>query len=101
MINVTSDIWSGTSPSGVMTVIDRLGRRTQAAQIAEAAHRQHLDPARRDDADKLVPLQVQRAGIVGLELEPAAAELCDLAGDAIAVGERDDVGPPLGMSWSR
>ena len=73
VINVTSDIWSGTSPSGVMTAIDRLGGRTQAAQVAEAVRRQHLDPARRDDADQLVPLQIQRAGIVGLELEPAAA----------------------------
>jgi hypothetical protein len=39
------------------------------------------------DAHQLVPLQIERAGIVGLELEPAALETDDLAGDAIAVRE--------------
>jgi len=38
------------------------------------------------------PLQVQRAGIVGLELEAAALESLDLAGDAVAVTERGNVG---------
>ena len=48
--------------------------------------------------DELVPFQIERAGVVGLELEPAPLEPDDLAGDAIAVGERDDVGPPLGVA---
>ena len=49
--------------------------------------------------DELVPLQIQRAGVVGLELEPAALEPDDFAGDPIAVGEGHDVGAALGMSW--
>jgi hypothetical protein len=57
----------------------------------------HFDPPRgRDDADQLVPLQIQRAGIVCTEFEPSAIEPLDLAGEPIAVRERDDVRLRLG-----
>ena len=73
-----------------------VGRLAEAAQEPPAVGRDDFNQPRWSTTlDELVPLQVQRAGIVGLELEPAALELFDFAGDAIAVGERDDVGAAL------
>ena len=73
-----------------------IGGLTEGAKEPRPSVSTHLDHAVRDEADELVPLEIQRAGVVGLELEPAAFEPLDLAGDAIAVGERDDVGLALG-----
>ena len=56
-----------------------------------------LDEPRRDDAEQLVPFDVQRARVVRLELEPAALETHDLTGDPVAVGKGDDVGPALAV----
>ncbi len=75
-------------------------RRAEGAQDPAAVLGHHFDGARRLHGGDLVPLQVERADVVRLELEPAAIEPDDLAGDPIAVGERDDVGAALGRGVS-
>jgi hypothetical protein len=49
--------------------------------------RHHFDQSFSDEAGQLVPFQIERAGIVGLELKSAAIEPNDLAGDPIVVCE--------------
>ena len=48
--------------------------------------------ARRFDAGDVVPLELDRPRIVCLQLETAALQVHDLAGDAVAVGKPHDVG---------
>ena len=74
-----------------------VGGPTQTAQISAAVCRQHFDDPLGHDAGQLVPFQIQSTGVVGLEHESAALELCNLAGDPIAVGEGHDVGLALRM----
>jgi hypothetical protein len=72
------------------------GRHQRAEEYASIRGR-HFNQTLRDDAGQLVPFQIERAGIVGLELEPSAFETYDFARNAIAIRERDDVGAPLGI----
>ena len=49
--------------------------RDQAAEKAASVARHDVELARgRDQADELVPFEIQRAGVIGLELELAAIE---------------------------
>jgi len=56
-----------------------------------AVQQLHLEQLRRRDRPHLVPFDVDRADIVGLQLEPATMELADLAGEPVAVSQLDDI----------
>ena len=96
MISATSDIGTDATTVGSDNAERSVGC-AQAPDEPSAIARHHLDEPRRDDAEQLVPFQVQRARVVRLELEPAALEAHDLAGDPVAVGKDDDVGPALAV----
>jgi hypothetical protein len=70
----------------------------KATQKCPAIAGEHLHHSRRHETSELVPFEIQRPRIVGLELEPASLEAIDLAGDPIAVGQVDEVGLSLGMN---
>ena len=73
---------------------DRLGAApSETAQKAPPIRGGHLELARRFDHRNLVPLEHDRPCIVGLEFQPAAIQLHDLAGVPVAVGQRDHIGP--------
>ena len=92
---VTSCIGSCAVASALATAIERLAPGPRLPRSGSPSLVVTSTRRVRDEADEIVPLEIQRAGVVGLELEPAAIETDDLTGDAVAVGERDDVGPPL------
>ena len=71
---------------------DARGSGRQRAENPPPVGRADLEQSHRLEAAHLVPLDVQGPDVVGLELETPAIEPLHLAGDAVAVAERDDVG---------
>ena len=78
--------------------MERSGAGPECTEKPAAVGRHRFDLPCGHDADQLVPLQIKRAGIVGLELEPAAVEADDFAGDSIAVGQGHDISAALPVS---
>ena len=86
----------------VVVLRERVGKRNddersgiacgQAAQKTPPGRGAHLELARGFDSRNLVPLEGDRACVVGLELQLTAIQLHDLAGDPVAVGQCDYVG---------
>jgi hypothetical protein len=75
---------------------DRVGTcGHERAEEPAAISRDHFDKPSRDKARQLVPLQIQRPGIVGLEFEHRAIHTDHLARDAVAIRQGDDIGAIL------
>src|SRR5262245_8670329 len=65
---------------------------SQTAQKAAQVCGDDLELTHRFDFDNLDPLNLERARIVGLELEAAPGQTHDFSGDPVAIRQRDNVG---------
>src|SRR4030095_10009180 len=88
-ISVTSCIANCAVASVLATAIDRLGgcprltgKLSASVVVAptkrRAAHARAFDQPGGDEADQIVPFEIERADVIGLELEPASIQTDDL-----------------------